>query len=92
MAKQWKRNTRKKPALRKCDLGCPCNDTGFMYVINDGQFKTASGKDHPDEEVLVLCNGSKGEWIRLHSNKQRLPSYDPETMRFKGQSVQNQLF
>lgn len=93
MAKTWNRtSTRKKPVKRKCDLGCPCDDSGFLQVINDGQFRTPKGNVLPDKTVPVLCNGSKGEWIRLHSNTMRLPTYDPKTMRLPGESRQNQLF
>lgn len=83
--KQKKKQTRKEPKVRKCKLGCPCKDAGFLYVINDGQFKTVGGRAVPDKEVRVLCNNSKGEWIRLHSNKLRLPTYDPKTMRLPGE-------
>ncbi|GEM_PF-2590585 len=76
---------RKPPTIRKCDEGCPCHDAGFIDVLNEGQFKTANGNVLRDNVVTVLCNGSKGEWIRLHSSKLRLPTYDPESMTLPGE-------
>ena len=77
--------TRKPETRRSCEANCPCKHTGFLFVVNDGQFKSANGNVLPDRELRVLCNQSKGEWIRLHSTKQRLPTYDPETMRLPGE-------
>lgn len=82
---------RKPPTVRKCDLGCICQDVGFVDVLNEGQFKSANGHALSDKVVTVLCNGSKGEWIRLHS-KMKLPIYEPETMTLPGQSKQKTLF
>ncbi|QDV49585.1 hypothetical protein Enr17x_16050 [Gimesia fumaroli] len=82
---------RKPPAVRKCDPGCICKDAGFVDVLNEGQFRTANGNALSDKVVTVLCNGSKGEWIRLH-NKQKLPIFNPETMTLPGQSKQKSLF
>lgn len=93
-----KQQTRKKPTASKCEPGCPCKDTGFLYVVNDGQFRTPKGNVIPDKLVMVYCNKEKGEQIRLKSLTIRMPTYSPETMRLPGEPErplkpkQNELF
>lgn len=86
------KQTRKRPTVRQCDEGCPCNHTGFLHVLNEGQFKTAKGNKLTDPLIAVLCRGSKGEWISERNGNQSLPVYDPETMTIPGQAKQKQLF
>jgi len=87
-----KQQTRKPSFKRYCDSKCPCNHTGYVFVKNEGQFKTYKGNAIKDELVQVLCTGSLGEWINDHRGNDKLPVYDAETMTLPGVVKQNQLF
>lgn len=71
----------------KCELGCECGDTGYVEVVNEGQFATEANT------VMLPCHQLKGHWIHYHRyGNKRGARYDPATMHLAGEVFQKKLF